>query len=45
MSERELRGENYKLRKENKVLLEENLKLIRMAAHYQNQIVKSGLKK
>jgi hypothetical protein len=33
--ERELKGELYKLQKENKRLLADNLRLIRMAAFYQ----------
>ena len=35
--ERELKGENYTLKKENKQLLEENLRLVRMAAYYQKR--------
>lgn len=36
--ERELKGRVYQLEKENRELLKENLKLIRMAAGYQKDV-------
>lgn len=44
--ERELKGRIYTLEKENRKLLEENLKLIRMTAGYQRElqrVSRSGL--
>lgn len=38
MTERELKGRIYDLEKENRKLLEENLRLIRMAASYQYEL-------
>lgn len=41
LTARELRAELYKLQKENLLLKQENLRLVRMAAYYQREAVRN----